>query len=255
MTTIADFRAFFDRCRHWEKNYAEQSATQLLAGFLAFFPRVGPKMDELIEAVRSEQEKEAKQHAPRFNVFRVVEIERKEEILHTRMLAHLLDPSAHHGQGLLFLKSFFDAARSCEGFILPAGPIEEGRWFVQKEFPIAGVGELDLLIENTRKKYIIVIENKIDDKDHPGQLSKYRTWMDKARAGYDCRQLVYLTPDGSLPIFGMGCNCRRLSYKREIRAFLNAALQQVRAAPTKEIVRQYLAVVNDLTEYHDEQRG
>jgi hypothetical protein len=156
---------------------------------------------------------------------------------------------------LLFLRSFFDAALEHPEFIPPDGPIEEGHWLVQKEFYIADVGELDLLIENARKKYIIVIENKIDSDDPRRQLSKYRDWMDGARADYDSRQrqLIYLTPNGRPPIFGKGCKCLRFSYNNNIRGFLDAALKEVQAAPVKEIVRQYLAVVNALTEERDEQ--
>ena len=252
MTSIADFRAFFDRCRQREHEHADRST---MAGFCDFFQRVGPKLDELLEAARREEALEEAQFAPYFNVFRALEIERKEEILHTRMLAHLLSPSGRHGQGLLFLKSFFDAAIEHPEFIPPDGPIEEAHWLVQKEFYIAGVGELDLLIENARKRYIIVIENKIGGNDQVGQLCKYRKWMDDARADYDSRQrqLIYLTPNGRPPISNKGCKCLQFSYSEHIRGFLDAALKEVQAAPVKEIVRQYLAVVNALTEERDEQ--
>jgi hypothetical protein len=249
MTSIADFRAFFDRCRQREHEHADRST---MAGFCDFFQRVGPKLDELLEAARREEAQEEARFAPYFNVFRALEIERKEAILHTRMLAHLLSPSGRHGQGLRFLKAFFDAARSNKGFLPPDEPIEEGYWRVQKELCIAG-GKLDLLIENARKRYIIVIENKIDSEDKPGQLCRYRGWMDDSRSGYGCRQLIYLTPNRRPPIFGEGCKCLRFSYKTNIRGFLDAALKEVQAAPVKEIVRQYLAVVNALTEERDEQ--
>jgi hypothetical protein len=246
MTSIADFRALFDRCRQREHEHADRST---MAGFCDFFQRVGPKLDELLEAARREEAQEEAQSAPYFNVFRALEIERKEEILHTPMLAHLLSPSGRHGQGLLFLKSFFAAATQHPEFVRPDGPIEEGHWLVQKEFYIAGVGELDLLIENARKRYIIVIENKIDSDDHPRQLSKYRDWMEKSRLDYGCRQLIYLTPNGRPPIFGKGCKCLQFSYSEHIRGFLDAASQELQAAPLehlRQVVAQYLAVVNEL---------
>jgi hypothetical protein len=77
--------------------------------------------------------------------------------------------------------------------------------------------------------------------------------MDSARYGYACRQLIYLTPGGRPPRFGKGCQCLQFSYGTDIRDFLNAAFEQVQAAPVKEVLRQYLSVVNGLMEQHDEQ--
>jgi len=42
----------------------------------------------------------------RFNVYSVARIERSEVIVHSRMIAELLDPSGIHGQGNVFLGMF-----------------------------------------------------------------------------------------------------------------------------------------------------
>ncbi len=129
----------------------------------------------------------------------------------------------------------------------PHGPLDEGQWLVQREFFAGTVdGYLDLLIENARKKYILVVENKIESDEHTDQLGRYRKWMETSRPSYDCRQLVYLTPDGRSPRSAGGGHCVCLSYGIHIVGFLGAALQEVQAAPVREVVRQYLMVLKEM---------
>jgi hypothetical protein len=186
-------------------------------------------------------------NAPRFNVFRALEIERNEDVCHTRMLAHLLDPSASHGQGTLFLKAFLIAASRHQRFVLPRGPLEEGYWLIQKEFFAGAVdGYIDLLIENARKRYLLVVENKIDSGEHGDQRTRYRNWMETNRPSYECRQLVYLTPDGRPPKSASGAHCVCLSYVTHIVDFLRAASREVQAVSVREAVRQYLSALNEM---------
>jgi hypothetical protein len=101
-------------------------------------------------------------HAPRYNIFRVLPVERRETVLHSPMLAHLLDPTATHGQQYLFLRAFFDVAKAdCLPLSLPPKPLEADDWSIRSEVYI-GDGSLDIFIECPSKKYALVIENKID---------------------------------------------------------------------------------------------
>jgi hypothetical protein len=246
MSSIAEFRAFFRRYQ----DFIGCDERESYAGWGRFLDRARSELPQLLEAVRSEEA----QCAPRFNIFRTLCLERKEEDFHTPMLAHLLDPSGIHSQGLLFLNAFFimlrERLRERQSFLPSIECLRQGQWMIRPEFYIGGGkngGRLDLLIENARKKYVVVIENKIDTDDSPEQLKRYYDWMVRHRSDYQWRLLIYLTPDGRCPKFGK-CDCICLSYANDIRTFLNRALQGVKAAPVCAIVRQYLAILGNLTE-------
>ena len=139
-------------------------------------------------------------------------------LLHTPMLAYLLDPSAAHGQRHLFLKHFFAMLHLRHGLKLPEELIEVGEWTVETQVSVGRFGRLDVLIENLKLHCVIVIENKIGIEDHDDQLRKSRRWLRTWRNGYDCH-LFYLTPDGRCPTEKDDGDCRCLSYKDDVMAF------------------------------------
>ena len=48
-----------------------------------------------------------KQHAPQFNLFHLLGVAKAEVTTHTALLANLLNPAGSHGQGTLFLETFW----------------------------------------------------------------------------------------------------------------------------------------------------
>lgn len=245
MISKSQFQDFFRRYQESVGDSHQANCNRLAR----FFDRVRPEMARLREAVRQEE----KDFAPDFNIFRALNVQRKETVLHTPMLAHLLDPSAAHGQGLLFLRCFFHIVRQQKNAVLPDVSMAAGHWMVLREFYIAGVGIIDLLIENPGKKCIIVIENKIDAHDHSGQLHKYQRWVDITRPDYQWRQLIYLTPNGREPMSDTVDSWLCLSHRRHISQFLVEALADVKPPSVRAIVQQYVAILKQLTENNDDQ--
>jgi len=257
MPSVAEFVAFFDRLHQSEE--AGQD------GWMAYIARVRSELPGLQDAVRCE----ALREAPHYNIFRTLNVVHKEAEFHTPFLAHLLDPLAAHGQGLLFLECLFDCWK--DRITPPPGAIDDGYWLVRPEFHVPAFGRLDLLIENASKKYVLVVENKTGTDDHDDQIPRYRAWMDRYRQGWN-GQLVYLTPNGRRPTFSdcreclsrdrdiRACGptpsrsgrCKCLSYNREIRGFLTAASQRIGATRVRGIVEQYLDILDDLTEDYDD---
>ncbi len=257
MPSVAGFAAFFDRFRQFQHGDFDE--------FAAYMGRVRSGLKGLQDEVRSE----ALHTAPHFNIFRLLDVVLKEAKFHTPFLAHLLDPLAAHGQGLLFLECLFDCWK--DRLTHPSAPLDDGNWLVRSEFHVPGFGILDLLIENDKKKYVLVIENKIGSDDHGDQLPRYREWMDMYRQGWT-RQLVYLTPNGRCPTLSicsecLSCDrdtracgpkkscpgrCKCVSYNQEIRGFLTSASQRIKALPVRAIVGQYLDILDDLMESYDE---
>ena len=249
MITTASMCDFLARYRE----FTEGTSTRRLEGVRGFLESAHDSVSALLEEIRCEDAREA----PRFNIFRALDIERKEAVLHTRLLRHLLDPTAAHAQGNLFLRCFFDmmAGAHPARFTKPPEPLEDGRWVVCKELAIGDEGRLDLLIENSLQKYAVVVENKVDASEGDAQLDRYADWVNERRRGYEA-SLVFLTPSGRAPISALRSSDRwiRLSYRRHIATFLGDALKQLEAAqPVREVVRQYLLVVKSLSEVDDDE--
>jgi hypothetical protein len=240
MKSIAEFQDFIGRYRHFEREHHHS-----VAGFMG---RVASELPSLLEAVRQEETL----FAPRFNIYRALNIDRKEDVLHTPLLAHLLNPSAPHSQGSLFLKHLFETIRTHHVDMPDSNSLAEGHWMVQPEFFI-GLGIVDLLIENAQKKYVVLIENKIDSDDHNDQIPRYYEWLEKHRRNYKWRQLIYLTPNGRSPISCEGCKYLRLSYRRDVVGLMEAAWHEVKAQSVQEVVKQYLAILKEWMEDNDDE--
>ena len=134
----------------------------------------------------------------RFNIFDALGITRV-EIRHSNFLAFILDPAESHGQGQLFLEAILmDLLKNAPAELRPLSPIAlDGTNLrgidVKREWK-----NIDLLITCKEPQFALVIENKVDSRDHSNQLNRY---SDAMKQGYpDLEPLyVYLTPDGDDP--------------------------------------------------------
>ena len=133
-------------------------------------------------------------------------IKGNEEIVHSAIIASLLDTKGTHGQGDYFLNKFLEqvdcflnessefstdqfkkfkttsARATCEK-VIGKRTIESG-------------GRLDICIENSNGQ-IIIIENKIFAGDQEHQICRYVEYL-KGR-GKNRFPVLYLTPDGHSP--------------------------------------------------------
>jgi PD-(D/E)XK nuclease superfamily len=209
-------------------------------GFESFFHRLA----EYLPALQASRRQQELLLAPHYNIFRVLPIERRETVLHSPMLAHLLDPTASHGQGYLFLRAFFQVAHANARLSPPAEPLDASEWSVRPEVFI-GNGSIDLLIECPKQKYVLVIENKIDAAEQDTQLSRYYQWLEERRADYATRQLVFLTPTGRDSDSKKAVRYVRMSYHKDILEFLKRTIPNIQPPHVKELVGQYQAILND----------
>ena len=210
------------------------------AGIAGFFSRL--RKD--IPALRASHLQNEFLRAPRFNIFRVLPVERRETLLHSPLLANLLDPTASHGQGCLFLRTFFDVAYANVRLIRPVEPLEPDDWSVRTEVYI-GNGNIDLLVESPNQRYVLVIENKIDAFEQHAQLSRYYRWLRDRRGDFTTRQLVFLTPTGRRSELNPNVPCFLMSYQRDILELLNRTIPEIQPPHLKEMLSQYQAVLTD----------
>jgi hypothetical protein len=134
----------------------------------------------------------------RFNLFEAVGAIRG-ELRHSNFLAYLLSPGRSHGFGARPLVSVLRAI--LEGMNSGERPI------MTLELMIGDPGDaivyrerdnLDLLIEVSSLKLVVLIENKIDAKAADGQLERYRSIIETRYPDHK-KLYVFLTPNGLDP--------------------------------------------------------
>ena len=139
-----------------------------------------------------------KKNGLHFNVFDLFRNDCKigiEERIHSKLINFLLDSTASHGQGKLFLNEFLK--------LLDIEKPDEGIWNITVE-----KGYIDILLYRSDPESIIIIENKSNNaRDQQNQL--YRYWHDaiylkmrhkeKHKAYFSNNknkyQLIYLAPN------------------------------------------------------------
>ena len=158
--------------------------------------------------LRSMLHRERKSCANRFNIFRTLGIETN-EILHSKLIACLLDPNGYHDQGTFPLESFLTMAGLRH--LLPSDVAAE-QIFVWTEWPIAN-GRIDIAIfigDST----VVCIENKIGAPEQPDQIGRYQQWLSRACKDTSRTAIVFLTPDArtaTTAMTGSGANAAPIS--------------------------------------------
>ncbi len=219
-------------CRRIENRQRERATT----GVVRLMNQMRVAMPLLIKRTQKAEQLNASE----FNIFKALRIERRETILHTPLLAFLLNPEESHAQGTLFLKRFIEILGRQKGFVTPR-TIDEQTWEISSEVPVGRYGIIDLLIECGAQNYILVVENKIQADEREHQLRDYALWMKRSRRNWT-RQIALLTLDGRTPTSNEEFHCFAVSYAKEIRQFLNTVLPKIKAPVVQGAVRQYSAI-------------
>ena len=158
--------------------------------------------DGLLNEIKKLLRKQANEDG-KFNILRVFGIEEL-EIRHSFMLKWLLSPKENHGLGASFLKLFLKEVvcendKACHGRYKVLRNVDCASFVICREKE-----SVDLLLISKKDKVVIAVENKwnacerIDEKNHEGQLSKYKKWVSKRFGGWK-QYFVFLTPDKRLP--------------------------------------------------------
>jgi hypothetical protein len=233
---LPDLAAFLTRYQA----FTAQHATQHFQAFAVGFGHLRATLQDL----QVRRQTVERQHAPRFNLFRLLGVTTKEVKTHSALLADLLDPRGMHGQGILFLAAFL---RYCQQkfplFPIPQGSLDSALWTVTSE-KTTSYGKPDLVVAAPECQVLLVIENKIGAGEQPDQLDRYSQWLQQQSlyppAG---RALLYLTPDGREASTAGEVPYHRLSYREDIAAWLRDTLNEIGASQVHETLLQYLDVI------------
>ena len=208
------------------------------------------KLSDLHEA-EQKRIKQDEEEGKCFNVFSALQLCSDEVRLHSRLLAVLLNPKAKHGLGDKFLKSFLLAIGLPQDYISDCKePIVERS--VGEVTDTTG-GRIDIILENSKQKHAIIIENKIYTNDQPNQLLRYHNYG-KEQFGEDNFKLIYLTLDGSEPsdssLGGEKFELIKLSYAQDILKLLEDLAQSIPLKPVHSTIEDYIKIIKQLT-YQD----
>lgn len=182
----------------------------------------------------------------KFNVFRVLKIQRYETRTHSPMLRELLDPRGVHGQGSMFLKLFMTECGVPESAFQVEGATVSEEYYIGPKTQNSG-GRMDLLLRDRRGK-MLGIENKIDAGDEENQVERYRHFLGRG-------ELLYLTLNGRVPSNSGDIpagTVRCISYREHVTRWLEACRCQAATAPlVRETLSQYLHLVKELTHQNE----
>ena len=196
-----------------------------------------------VSAINKNYDKIAEITGENFNIFQILKVGRR-EVMHSGFLAELLNPFGNHGQGITFLRLFFNKILK---LTFENGKSENIK--VRTEVP-GEEGRVDIIIEFVNNVGFI-IENKIDAGDGYKQLLRYHH-------DYPKYILIYLNLDGHPPSdqsikdekieLKEGINFIRLSYSRDIVKWLELCQKEASNYPLlRETISQYINLIKLLT--------
>ena len=235
-----------------------------------------------VRVLKAKYDERVKCTGENFNVFSILDRERKEVTTHSAIIAELLNPQGTHSQGTLFLKLFLaqllrklqeEPKAQLKELREKLKQIQEENEFDKFEVEVETskegkvLGRIDILIESDGIKngdVCIVIENKIDARDQEEQLGRYYKYASYTKK---TRGIIYLTLRGGGPtdytLYGdeqgkfdkseldkIKDTVVCLSYKKFIYEWLGACIKDKEVAHChriKETLLQYQMTVKKLT--------
>jgi hypothetical protein len=196
---------------------------------------------------------ESRKTTPRFNVFGVLGVGRREVKTHSALLADLLMPDGTHDHRSLFLEAFLQQCRhrqtSLGGYSFPKIPndIEKYEWAVEKEWSTELHGRMDIVIQCKELGFLCIIENKVSrqpGKTEGEQLEAYWNWMKTECDRPDGRALIFLTPDRRKAVTAdPEVDYFTMNYSDDIYTWLTAVLPEVESPLVKTVVQQYRQLI------------
>jgi PD-(D/E)XK nuclease superfamily len=174
-----------------------------------------------------------------FNVFEVLNVERR-ELNHSNFLSFLLDPYESHGLRDLFLRRFLqDVVKHSEHdhavSAIDLDSMDLMTLEVRREYK-----NIDILLHNSDNKLVVVIENKVESKQHSNQLERYYEIAAQEFSGLNLLA-IYLTPSCDDPK-----NSKYIAYSYEkVRSLVLEVLER-KSILINDAVRSTLSQYADL---------
>jgi len=177
----------------------------------------------------------------KFNIFSILNMERKEVETHSMFLYELLNPDGSHYQGTKYLEIFIKD-------VLELSDFDYKHVKVGRETFTDTSRRIDFTIEND--KYYIAIEMKIDAGDQDEQLDDYFTFAKKQ--GKENTKVYYLTRDGReanpKSVKNEETEYETISFQSDIIEFIKKSIEKSVSLPiVRETLIQYKNLIKKIT--------
>jgi hypothetical protein len=177
----------------------------------------------------------------KFNIFSILNMERKEVETHSMFLYELLNPDGSHYQGTKYLEMFIKD-------VLELSDFDYKHVKVGRETFTDTSRRIDFTIEND--KYYIAIEMKIDAGDQDEQLDDYFTFAKKQ--GKENTKVYYLSLDGKeanpKSVKNEETEYETISFQSDIIEFIEKSIEKSVSLPiVRETLIQYKTLIKKIT--------
>jgi PD-(D/E)XK nuclease superfamily protein len=193
-----------------------------------------------------------KEIASDYNIFYILKnINEKEVITHSPILADLLNVNGQHMQGDLFYKEFL---KQLEIENINDFMFNDEIYFKVETEKWTGDGSIDIFISyyETNKRFVIAIENKRGAKDQDKQLERYYKYLKNVHKSNFL--LIYLTPYGNDPEeYSISSKLLKtlkddniikiISYNRHIKNVLENTINNIKAEKVRSLINQYMQII------------
>lgn len=186
-----------------------------------------------------------KHRGTKFNIFRILGMERREVNTHSYFIYELINPEGTHFQGNKYLKIFIETVLNIKDFDFDG--VKVGR----ETFTNTN-RRIDFTIENNT--YYIAIEMKIDAGDQNEQLSDYHKHAKNQNKEV---KVYYLTLDGREASEKSLCGikeCKLISFSNHLIDFLEISIEKSANLPIiRESLIQYKYLIEKITNQSTEE--
>jgi len=198
-----------------------------------------------------------------YNIFGVLEISRK-EVLMTRFLADIINPTGMHCQGDKYLRSFFRTVLELQYnppySVITEFPIDQellrqpDQAIIETQKQKDASRRIDIVIKSDKE--FIPIEVKIDAEDQRLQCFDYINYAES----HNGHLLFYLSKNGKYPsAMSIGTltdkqkeNIKALSFKTHILNWLDLIIEQETDNQIQQAFIQYKNAIGDFTDMIDQ---
>ena len=183
-----------------------------------------------------------KHRGSKFNIFSILNMERKEVATHSYFIYELINPDGSHFQGNKYLRIFVNEVLNIDDFDF--ANVKVGMETLTDSLNNSN-RRIDFTIEND--KYYIAIEMKIDADDQDEQLADY---LKHAKNQKKEPLVYYLTLDGkeASEKSHKGIEYKRLSFINDISSFIEQSIEKsAELTVIRESLIQYKYLIEKIT--------
>lgn len=208
-----------------------------------------------VKTIISHQDEVSKLRGESFNVFSILNMEKKENGTHSAFLGELLNPNGSHMMGSVFLDLFLETvnhAKNCEQTKRPIFNTSNYKLKLEKTIGVVNLkkasgGRIDIYLEDNNGN-IISIENKIDAPPQPKQILRYFNHKTHNNTVYYLSKMGDPADASSAGGLMDGEDYFSISYSETIVEWLEKSLKECISFPiVRETLRQYIIVLKKIT--------